>query len=271
MVSRRHYVGPPWPPYLGAYDYALGLCRTDFAWEFLRRSPAYQRDYQLNRKGIAHCQRRFDGLPCVTRVRRLARDSCTWGLFAFVNPRLPAPYAPVCWSTSPAAAVLEAIAYRPGKGASSNLCLRKLTSAGHLLLGPGTEQRVTLRDTDAALALRLYGSRATLAPINTTFLLHGLPDPSFVSATLRNLTRLLLHPNHEAHRSRDPLLMQAAIVALDAQCFDATYRDMATILYGAEDARVAWSGLSRAMKDRMRRALSKGKYLRDGGYRKLLE
>jgi hypothetical protein len=40
----RHYVGPLWPPTLEAYDYMRSLSRHDWAWEGLRRIPAYQDD-----------------------------------------------------------------------------------------------------------------------------------------------------------------------------------------------------------------------------------
>jgi hypothetical protein len=122
-----------------------------------------------------------------------------------------------------------------------------------------------------ALTLRLHGSRASLAPVTTTFLFSGLPDPDAVSKALRNLTRLLRHPNHKTHVGRDPLLMREAIVALDGRCVGATHRDVAVVLFGYEDVRAAWSGASRWMKDRVCRALAKGEYLRDGGYRDLLE
>ena len=52
MQRLRHYVGPSWPPDIGAYDYALTLCASELAWEFLRRNPDYQRDYRLSRRGL---------------------------------------------------------------------------------------------------------------------------------------------------------------------------------------------------------------------------
>ena len=44
MYRVRHYVGPPWPPTLEAYDYTRTLTRRDWAWEGLRRDPVYQDD-----------------------------------------------------------------------------------------------------------------------------------------------------------------------------------------------------------------------------------
>jgi len=117
----------------------------------------------------------------------------------------------------------------------------------------------------------MHGSRASLAPVSTTFLLHGIPEPRTVAAHLTTLAALVAHPNHQLHCAREPLLLREALVALDGRCVGASYREMAAVLYGVKRARAEWCAVSRAMKDRMRRALAKGERLRDGGYRKLLE
>lgn len=82
MPRLRHYVGPSWPPDIGAYDYALALCPSDLAWEFLRRNPDYQRDYHLSRRGSRH-MRRLRGGQRLTRVRRYTLRSIPWGLHPF--------------------------------------------------------------------------------------------------------------------------------------------------------------------------------------------
>ena len=82
IACTRHYVGPSWPPDDGAYDYALTLCQSDFAWEFLRRDPHYQRDYQLNRKGVTRQRRLTTGL-LLTRIRRCTSRALDWGLHSF--------------------------------------------------------------------------------------------------------------------------------------------------------------------------------------------
>jgi hypothetical protein len=46
---------------------------------------------------------------------------------------------------------------------------------------------------------------------------------------------------------------------------------MAMVIYGEQATQAAWSSASRWMKDRMCRAAAKGEYLRDGGYRNLLQ
>ena len=271
MLRTRHHVGPSWPPPAGAYDYALALCRSDIAWEFLRRSPAYQRDYHLNRKGVSRIPRCLGISPALTRVRRRARAASAWGLHYFVDPMLPAPNSPVCWLTASAVPQLAATADRTPYGACPDLDVRKLTSARHLVLGPVGEQHVLLKDADAALTLRFQGSRVALSPLNMSILLRGLPEPGAVSKVLSVLARLVLRPNHSPHNSRDLLFLRDALVALDGRCVGANYHETAVVIYGLQDVQTAWSSGSRWMKDRMCRALAKGEQLRDGGYRKLLE
>ena len=82
MPRLRHYVGPSWPPHIGAYDYVLALCPSDLAWEFLRRNPLYQRDYRLSRRGYGHTRRLKNG-RYLTRVRRHTLRCIAWGLHPF--------------------------------------------------------------------------------------------------------------------------------------------------------------------------------------------
>jgi hypothetical protein len=271
MPKLRHFVGPPWPPTEDAYDYALTLCRSDLAWEFLRRAPAYQRDYQLNFRGQSQAPRCLCASPQLTRIRRKTRAAAAWGLLAFVDPALPAPNSPVCWLASPKVPLLEGLADRSPTERKPDLQVKTLTSARHVLLGPTGEQFVLLRDAHSALTLRLQGARVATTPVNTSILLRGLPDPDLALRSLSILAALILRPSHKPHASRDVLFLRDALVALDGRCIGATYRDMAAAIYGRRQAQEAWSSTSRWMKDRMCRALVKGERLRDGGYRGFLQ
>lgn len=85
MERTRYYVGPPWPPCRGLYDYTLSLCLSDLAWEYMRRNTDYQRDYQI------HCQgcTRPCPLRCGLSVQQLHKRSvraCAWHLHSFRRP-----------------------------------------------------------------------------------------------------------------------------------------------------------------------------------------
>ena len=70
--------------------------------------------------------------------------------------------------------------------------------------------------------------------------------------------------------TRSSLAFRNALIALDAYETGLTYFETAAIIYGEDRATEAWQSPSRAMKDEMRRALVRGRELRDGGYRDLL-
>lgn len=70
--------------------------------------------------------------------------------------------------------------------------------------------------------------------------------------------------------SRHSLALRNALVALDCHDAGKSYFDTATFIYGETRAREAWDSPSRAMKDEMKRALARGRELRDGGYASLL-
>lgn len=271
MARTRHYVGPSWPSSKGAYDYVLALCPSDLAWEFLRRSPTYQRDYRLNCKGISQLPRSLHATPRLTRVRRRARLASFWGLHSFIDPALPAPNAPLCWETNSAAPLVDAIVSRTPDDKTPDFSVRDLSSARHVVLGPTGEQYVLLRDADAALTLRLRGCRASRGSVSASILFHGLPEPGTVAKALGTLRGLIHYPKHHLHDARDLLFLRDALVALDGRCVGASYREMATLIYGSRATEAAWSGNSRWMKDRMCRALARGEQLRDGGYRNLME
>lgn len=85
MPRRRFYVGPPWPIAVADYDHLRAVGEPDWAWEFLRRNPLYQRDqrlYQLlSERPVWHAR----GL-LLTRTRRRCRRAETWDLCSFRRP-----------------------------------------------------------------------------------------------------------------------------------------------------------------------------------------
>lgn len=87
MPRRRFYVGPIWPAKIGNYDYLVSVGDPDWAWEFLRRNPLYQRDQRLYslflEKAVPHAR----GL-LVTRTRRRCRRAEVWDLYSFRRSKL---------------------------------------------------------------------------------------------------------------------------------------------------------------------------------------
>lgn len=82
MYRVRHHVGPPWPPPLEAYDYMRLLSRRDWAWEGLRRNPAYQEEARANLKTGQTSTRLGSGATFTLQHEPLARAEA-WSLRSF--------------------------------------------------------------------------------------------------------------------------------------------------------------------------------------------
>src|SRR5262245_32110943 len=131
----RHFVGPPGSLDRAAYAYVLNLCPSDLAWEFLRRNREYQRDYQLARRG-ADPVRRLGCGRYLTRLRRIAPQCDRWDLYALVDPKAPAPLAPLCWRVgTPAPTLHRGVGAGAPQGASPP-AVHRLAAAGRLAGGP---------------------------------------------------------------------------------------------------------------------------------------
>jgi hypothetical protein len=269
MPRLRHYVGPDWPIDLTRYAYVLNLCRSDLAWEFLRRNPAYQRDYRLSRRGPGRPRRLGSG-QYLTRLRRRSLRCSAWGLDPFVDPACPAPLAPLCWTFGDAAPVIEAIAERAMRHAPSTLSIKDYASVRHIVIGATGGEYVLLRDAEQAATLRLEGSRASLGAVNVTFPVRDLPDPDLLAQRFRTLVDLIGAPRSELRPSRTRLFYRDALIALDARLVGLSHREITVLLHGAERVRSSWSRSGGSIRERIRHLLARGQELRDGGYRKLL-
>ena len=82
MYNLRHYVGPKWPPTLGAYDYMCALCRRDWSWEGLRRNPRYQ-DEARSQLITGQATTRLEGGALLTRMHEPLPRAEAWALLSF--------------------------------------------------------------------------------------------------------------------------------------------------------------------------------------------
>src|SRR5262245_30561602 len=268
MPKLRHYVGPAWPLNRAAYAYVLNLCPSDLAWEFLRRNPCYQRDYQLSRRGPDrpyHMGRD----RWLTRLRRNPPQCDRWGLCPLADPKWPAPRAPLCWTSAASAPLLEARAERASAAAPSALSIESCAAATHIVIGPAGEELIILRDAERAVTLRLEGVRASLGPVSVTFLIAGLPEPRPLTKRFRAFRDLITAPRPSARVSRLRFFLRDALRALDARHIGMSAREIAALLHHEEAEGREFRG-TESLRARVRHLLLRGQQLRDGGYRKLL-
>ena len=67
---------------LSAYDYTRTLSKWDWAWEVLRRIPAYHEDYRDNVRLLPQPERLASGIT-VYRLTAPMPHAAAWGLSAF--------------------------------------------------------------------------------------------------------------------------------------------------------------------------------------------
>lgn len=82
MYRVRHYVGPPRPPTLEAYDYMRTLTQRDWPWEGLRRDPAYQDEAREHLTAKQHTTRLESG-ALLTRTHEPSLRAEAWALRSF--------------------------------------------------------------------------------------------------------------------------------------------------------------------------------------------
>jgi Family of unknown function (DUF6499) len=71
-----------WPQPLRAYEHPRTATMTDWAWEYLRRNPAYQTDARLyHRRGVVRRTLATDTI--FTRMRFRHARAEAWGLRSF--------------------------------------------------------------------------------------------------------------------------------------------------------------------------------------------
>lgn len=124
------------------------------------------------------------------------------------------------------------------------------------------------------ITLRNRGVSVIDAPANLTFLIDGLSAVAAAPRLLR-LARSLLDPNltiDPSRRGPAPWYrkLREALMALDGHQVGASQREIAAVLYGQEAVDAAWQRGDLSLKQRVRRAVAKGKSLSAGGYVALL-
>ena len=124
------------------------------------------------------------------------------------------------------------------------------------------------------MTLRCQGMSVVDAPVSLTFLVAGLEGLVHAPRLLR-LARSLLDPEQHAKlQASGPAPWQRklreALLALDGYRAGASQREIATVLFGRRLADEAWSKGDLSLKQRVHRAVDKGRALAAGNHVELL-
>jgi len=234
-----------------AYSRMAHLPRNAWAWEYLRRNPHYLTAY----------------------MKRDTAFLAQWPLQRFEDPDIDARDANVFWCPDACRYVLPLTA-----------SLRCAQEDGHDFSLNGLQCRVTIhREDDRWHILFAQDGRALQLEISGTDNLDNcalftavLPPPRLRTARLLALRRLSDLMTHRCLRPAlyPPERRSARLIhvlrALDLSLARAPHRDIAIALFGRERVERDWHHAHNHLRDHVRRAITAGRELMEGGYRKFL-
>jgi hypothetical protein len=149
--------------------------------------------------------------------------------------------------------------------------LPSLPSLEHVLIDITGRQHVVLRANQASIQLTIEGADLTVEPVAITFLVSGVDAVAKARDQLDLLDRVL-SPNRAPSsvvprwtmRTRN---LRDAFITFDGRRAGASLKEIAILIYGADDVAADWGV---GLRQRMQRHYSRGEALAAGRYRDFL-
>ncbi|HEV2561173.1 MAG TPA: DUF2285 domain-containing protein [Rhizomicrobium sp.] len=253
------------------YDYGKNLVHTDWAWEGLRRNRHFQQSWQDARN-------RFQVLEEHDHLRIIAApedDGLTrWGCLYTDAPDCNASDATVIWQPERYSRVLPMAAFTPdGAMRAAPFRLHDLRCCATLLMTPDGLQHLFIGNRGRSFQIAVTGA-SLLKPAH--LLTEAILDPKNGGLRLKSLqcfndlraTGRLVRSHIPAQPSSPRMRM--VIQVLDGALAGVPYRDIAAVLFGKARVEREWDNRNRFLRDRIRRAVKRGRDLMNGGYLKFL-
>ena len=254
------------------YDYTASLSRQGWAWEFLRRNPAFRKARKRLKPSLMTIDSPGPSFKAVSLFKAL-HSLEDWGVFYCDNLDKTAQDATVFWRPQDCPFVVSVEAQEvPSRISGSWFSLQGLRCRTTIVRGPDGKEHALLFDRGRSVQLLWRGASITKDRLLVTAeidITTEQADPQLKTARrFRSLVRFgelragLFPPTERANRLR--LVLQA----LDGSLAGARYRDIAAHVFGvgAED----WADPRRHAKDRTRHAVRRGRAIMEGRYRDLL-
>ncbi|WP_129793886.1 DNA -binding domain-containing protein [Sphingosinicella sp. CPCC 101087] len=245
-----------------AYARLLRASRTGFAWEWLRRNPAYRRAAK------AAAPVRTDRPATIVAADPRAAP---FGLHAFEAPDAPVPFARPVWTRGVLPRILEA-RIDPGGADDDRFDLARLDRLATIVQAQGPEH-LLLSDGYRAVRMDVIAGTLLRGPALLRYELHGFSDVDGPLLALRRLLALwrsgrfsqLLHPlEARAHRWIQMLRAHDALVC------GASQREIAGELLSTEAAGVRWRVNAPSIRSRVQRLVRGARRMASGGQCSLL-
>ncbi len=253
----------------GSYDYVIQLIHRDWAWEWLRRHPEFQMAWWKSRDAFEITF--SDSTLTIIHARANTSALKRWGCLYTDSPDIDARSANVFWLPSQNTGVLRMHAVPANAKLDTaifDLCRQPCPVS--LLTMPDGMQHLLFHGNGHGIQLAVSGA--------------SLLEPVYLLAD-SVLGRREVKPRIEALRRYNDFIagvpspppaneqterLRQVLQALDGSLVGASNRDIAIALYGLERVEADWNDPGENMRDRVRRAVKRGRDLMNGGYLRFL-
>jgi hypothetical protein len=268
-MAQVQVAGTPWDQCLSDYAYTRELDLPGWAWEFLRRKQDYQHDYRKNRAKQPAATKRVSGATLYRSERRfLAAEK--WGLQLFADPTKSALEADVFWLPELLTHAVLCQCTSANDNAQDGLSLASFRGRC-AVLARNDNEFISIQGPGKAANLVIESGSLLNNKCIVTFFHSGLSTASRHYETLRILNQLTSEASKtSANFDGSNCKYRDYLVALDSRLAGRSYRDTAEVLFGKDRVGDHWTEDTRGLKSRVRRAVERGLFLMNGGYRALL-
>ncbi len=249
------------------------LNNADWAWEFLRINPEYQRDYRLSRARLLRMATHKSGVEFL-RIRRCCPYAKRWGLVYMCDPDLSKKRVSIAWHPDETGTVSVETRIFKKQGNTPDLDLPTRQYNGGFVIIEPDHQTLYFRIGLRTASLKITGVSILLHSVNIRFLIEGVehiqtafPILEVIRAGVIGHKKLHERPIPRTTQLRRSKYLIAARKANEG----VVLKEIATAIYGEKHAQKEWRNPdSRSFKDEIIRAKRKGISLMNGEYRKLL-
>lgn len=202
----------------------------------------------------------------------MPRSAGAWR--AFVDPRQPAPTAPVIWLGEGTAPAIYAGADRNASDVARDFDLERFAAPLHVHFGPDGAQYVVIKSPVRHVTLVVRGHLVTVGSVKLAFTIPSLTAMNLQLDAIQALAhialgrRLSIPPDRPGAAER--LHLRDAIIAYDGERAGMTRREIATVIYDAARVAAEWTDPNGRLKAVIKRDVRRGRHMVAGGWRDMI-
>ncbi len=252
-----------------SYDYAADLTPRDWAWEFLRRNPEFQMAWWKSHEAFEITF--SNSTLTIIHVRANTSALKRWDCLYTGAPDIDARSAKIFWLPSQNTGVLRMHAVPANAKLDTTLFdLRRQPCPVSLLTMPDGMQHLLFHGSGHGIQLAVSGA-SLLEPVYllADSVLGGREAKSRIEA-LRRYNDFIAGTPFTPPANEQTERLRQVLQALDGSLAGASNRDIAVALYGPQRVEADWNDPGENLRDRVRRAVKRGRDLMNGGYLKFL-